>query len=33
MVLEASQDWELSLVLSNNREDMDLTPIITEWRN
>jgi hypothetical protein len=33
MVLEASQDWELSLVLSNNREDMDLTPTITEWRN
>ena len=33
MVLDASHDWELSLVLSNDRENMDLTPIITEWRN
>jgi hypothetical protein len=33
MALEASHDFELSLNLNNGRESMDLTPVITEWRN
>jgi hypothetical protein len=33
MVLDASQDLEVSLTLNNSRESMDLTPVITEWRD
>lgn len=33
MVLDASQDFEVSLTLNNSRESMDLTPVITEWKD
>lgn len=33
MVLDASQDFEVSLTLNNSRESMDLTPVVTEWRD
>jgi hypothetical protein len=33
MVLDASQDFEASLTLNNSRESMDLTPVITEWKD
>jgi hypothetical protein len=33
MALEASHDLGLSLTLSNMRENMNLTPVITEWRD
>jgi hypothetical protein len=33
MVLDASQDLEVSLTLNNSRESMDLTPVITEWKD
>ena len=33
MPLEASHDFELSVTLKNGRESMNLTPVITEWRD
>ena len=33
MALEASQDLDVSLSLTNYREGMDLTPVVTEWKD
>ena len=33
MALEASHDLELSLMINNNRESMDFTPVVTEWKD
>ena len=33
MALEASHDLELSLSINNHREGMDLTPVVTEWKD
>jgi hypothetical protein len=33
MALEASHDLELGTMINNSRESMDLTPVVTEWRD
>ena len=33
MALEASHDLDLSLSINNHREGMDLTPVVTEWKD
>jgi hypothetical protein len=30
---EGYDDLELSLMINNNRESMDLTPVVTEWKD
>jgi hypothetical protein len=33
MALEASHNLELGVMINNSRESMDLTPVITEWKD
>jgi hypothetical protein len=33
MALEASHDLEVSNALNSHREGMDITPVVTEWRD
>ena len=33
MALEASLDTDVSLSINNHREGMDLTPVVTEWKD
>jgi hypothetical protein len=33
MALEASHDLELGVMINNSRANMDLTPVITEWKD